>query len=158
MTVQQKPFAITLDVGSSHLNKTGSWRTQRPTYVKRLPPCNKACPTGEDIQGWLSLAEEKNYQGAWELLTRDNPFPAIMGRVCYHPCENSCNRGQLDLPVGINSVERFIGEQGLINNWQFTAGKDTGKKVMIIGAGPAGLSTAYHLRLLGHQVTIFEAS
>ena len=158
MTLQQKPFAITLDVGSSHLNKTGSWRSMRPTYVERLPPCNKACPSGENIQGWLSLAEEKNYQGAWELLTRDNPFPAIMGRVCYHPCESSCNRGELDFPVGINSVERFIGEQGLIHDWQFRPGDDTGKKVMIIGAGPAGLSAAYHLRRFGHQVTIFDAS
>ena len=158
MTIQHKPFAITLDVGSSHLNKTGSWRSMRPIYVDRLPPCNKACPTGENIQGWLSLAEEKKYQQAWELLTRDNPFPAIMGRVCYHPCEHVCNRGQLDLPVGINSVERFIGEQGLVNNWQFTPGPDSGKKIMIIGAGPSGLSTAYHLRRFGHQVTIFEAS
>ena len=158
MTEQNKPFAITLDVGTSHLNKTGSWRSMKPLYVNRLPPCNKACPTGENIQGWLSLTEEENYQAAWELLTKDNPFPAIMGRVCYHPCENICNRGELDLPVGINSVERFIGEQGLINNWQFSAGADTGKKVMVIGAGPAGLAAAYHLRLFGHQVTIFEAS
>jgi len=158
MTIQHKPFAITLDVGSSHLNKTGSWRTMRPIYVDRLPPCNKACPSGENIQGWLSLAEESDYHGAWKLLTRDNPFPAIMGRVCYHPCETSCNRGQLDLPVGINSVERFIGEQGLINNWQFTPVEDSGKKVMIIGAGPAGLSAAYHLRRMGHQITVFEAS
>ncbi len=158
MTVQHKPFAITLDVGSSHLNKTGSWRSMRPVYVDRLPPCNKTCPSGEDIQGWLSLAEEEDYEGAWRLLTRDNPFPAIMGRVCYHPCEGACNRGSLDLPVGINSVERFIGEQGLINNWQFEAAEDSGKKVMIIGAGPAGLSAAYHLRRFGHAVTIYEAA
>ncbi len=158
MTEQNKPFAITLDVGTSHLNKTGSWRSMKPLYVNRMPPCNKACPCGENIQGWLSLTEEENYKAAWELLTKDNPFPAIMGRVCYHPCENICNRGELDLPVGINSVERFIGEQGLVNNWQFTAGSDTGKKVMVIGAGPAGLAAAYHLRLFGHQVTIFEAS
>lgn len=158
MTVQHKPYAITLDVGSSHLNKTGSWRTERPVYVNRLPPCNKACPTGENIQLWLSQTEEEKYHQAWETLTKDNPFPAIMGRVCYHPCENSCNRGQLDLPVGINSVERFLGDQGMSNDWHFTPGDDTGKKVMIIGAGPGGLATAYHLRRLGHQVTIFEAS
>jgi NADPH-dependent glutamate synthase beta subunit-like oxidoreductase len=158
MTQQNKPFAITLDVGSSHLNKTGSWRSMRPEYVDRLPPCNKACPSGEDIQGWLSLTEEKKYREAWELITRDNPFPAVMGRVCYHSCEGACNRGQLDLPVGINSVERFIGDQGLINNWQFSAGEDSGKKVMIIGSGPAGLAAAYHLRRFGHAVTIFEAA
>ncbi len=158
MTAQHKPYAITLDVGSSHLNKTGSWRTERPVYVNRLPPCNKACPTGENIQLWLSLTEEEKYHQAWETLTRDNPFPAIMGRVCYHPCENSCNRGQLDLPVGINSVERFLGDQGMANDWHFNPGEDSGKKVMIIGAGPGGLATAYHLRRMGHQVTIFEAS
>lgn len=156
--MQQKPFAITLDVGTSHLNKTGSWRTARPTYVDRIPPCNKTCPAGENIQGWLSLAEEEKYEEAWRLLMQDNPFPSIMGRVCYHPCESACNRKHVDEPVGINSVERFIGEQGLRYGWKVSPGKDTGKKVMIIGAGPAGLATAYHLRRFGHQVTIFEAS
>ena len=89
-----KPFAITLDPGSSLANKTGSWRTERPVYVDRLPPCNAQCPAGEDIQGWLFHAESGDYEAAWRHLTRDNPFPAIMGRVCYHTCEGACNRGQ----------------------------------------------------------------
>ena len=98
----EKPFAITLNPGSSLANKTGSWRTERPVYVDRLPPCNAQCPAGEDIQGWLFHAESGNYFDAWQHLVRDNPFPAIMGRVCYHSCEGKCNRGQIDAPVGIN--------------------------------------------------------
>ena len=102
-----KPFAITLDVGSSLANHTGSWRTERPVYVHRLPPCNDACPAGEDVQGWLYDGEAGNYESAWRHLTRDNPLPAIMGRICYHPCQTACNRDELDEAVGINSVERF---------------------------------------------------
>jgi hypothetical protein len=114
-----KPFAITLDPGSSLANKTGSWRTERPVYVDRLPPCNAQCPAGEDIQGWLFHAESGDYEAAWRHLTRDNPFPAIMGRVCYHSCEGVCNRGQLDSAVGINSVERFLGDEALQQGWRF---------------------------------------
>lgn len=153
-----KPFAITLDVGSSLANKTGSWRSSRPVYVDRLPPCNQQCPAGEDIQGWLFHAEAGHYEAAWRHLVRDNPFPAIMGRVCYHSCEGVCNRGQLDAPVGINAVERFLGDEALKQGWQFeppTA--ETGRHVGIVGAGPSGLSAAYHLRRLGHRVTVFEA-
>ena len=113
--VMEKPFAITLDVGSSLANKTGSWRTERAVYVDRLPPCNDACPAGENIQAWLYEAEEgdEGYERAWRKLIEDNPFPAIMGRVCYHPCETACNRGQLDEAVGINSVERFLGDEAI---------------------------------------------
>lgn len=152
------PFAITLEVGSSLLNKTGSWRTEKPVYVDRLPPCNQGCPAGENIQHWLYLAEEGRYEDAWRQIMEDNPFPAIMGRVCYQPCETVCNRGQVDEAVGINSVERFLGDQGLMYQWKVQPGADTGKKVMIIGAGPGGLAAAYHLRRLGHQVTVFESS
>ena len=113
----QKPFAITLDVGSSLANHTGSWRTERPVYVKRLPPCNHQCPAGENIQSWLFHAESGDYEQAWRVLVQDNPFPAVMGRVCYHTCEAACNRGQLDAPVGINSVERFLGDQALAKGW-----------------------------------------
>jgi 2-oxoacid:acceptor oxidoreductase delta subunit (pyruvate/2-ketoisovalerate family) len=152
------PYAIALDVGTSKLNLTGSWRTQRPIYVDRLPPCNAACPAGEDIQGWLSHAEEGEYEAAWRALTQDNPLPAVMGRVCYHPCETACNRAQIDAPVGVNSVERFLGDVAIDKGWAFDQPKtETGKRVLVVGAGPAGLSAAYHLRRAGHAVTIREA-
>jgi NADPH-dependent glutamate synthase beta subunit-like oxidoreductase len=154
----QKPFAITLDLGSSLANKTGSWRTERPVYVDRLPPCNAQCPAGEDIQGWLFHAESGDYEAAWRHLTRDNPFPATMGRVCYHTCERACNRGKLDEAVGINSVEHFLGDEALKRGWQFEAPRsETGKHVLVVGAGPSGMSAAYHLRRLGHRVTVKEA-
>lgn len=154
----RKPYAITLDVGSSLANHTGSWRTTRPVYVDRLPPCNAACPTGENIQGWLFHAEEGDYRRAWEVLTRDNPMAAVLGRVCYHPCETACNRGQLDESVGINAVERFLGDQANREGWVFDPVEtSTGRRVLVIGAGPAGLAAAYHLRRLGHAVTICEA-
>jgi NADPH-dependent glutamate synthase beta subunit-like oxidoreductase len=153
-----KPFAITLDVGSSLANKTGAWRTNRPLYVDRLPACNHACPAGENIQGWLYHAESGDYETAWRALTEENPLPAIMGRVCYHPCEDSCNRGKVDEAVGINSVERFLGDEALKRGWKFASPKaESGKRVLIVGAGPSGLSAAYHLRRLGHGVKIVEA-
>jgi NADPH-dependent glutamate synthase beta subunit-like oxidoreductase len=154
----KKPFAITLDPGSSLANKTGAWRTERPVYVDRLPPCNHTCPAGEDIQGWLFQAEGGNYEAAWRHLTRDNPFPAIMGRVCYHTCEGACNRAKLDTAVGINSVERFLGDEALKQGWALAAPEaENGKHVLVVGAGPAGLSAAYHLRRMGYRVTVVEA-
>jgi 2-oxoacid:acceptor oxidoreductase delta subunit (pyruvate/2-ketoisovalerate family) len=154
----RKPFAITLDPGSSLANHTGSWRTMRPVYLDRLPPCNNACPAGENIQAWLYHAESGDYEAAWRMLTENNPLPAIMGRVCYHPCESACNRAELDSAVGINSVERFLGDEALRRGWQFVApARASGKRVLIVGAGPSGLSAAYHLARLGHSVTIREA-
>ena len=154
----EHPFAITLDVGTSLVNRTGSWRTVRPEYVHRLPPCNHACPAGEDIQGWLALAEGGDYEGAWRKLVENNPLPAIMGRVCYHPCETACNRAVIDSAVGINSVERFLGDLAIEKGWRFDApAPSSGKKALVVGAGPSGLSAAYHLARLGHAVTIKEA-
>jgi 2-oxoacid:acceptor oxidoreductase delta subunit (pyruvate/2-ketoisovalerate family) len=153
-----KPFAITLKPGTSLANLTGSWRSARPVYLNRLPPCNNACPAGENIQGWLFHAESGDYEQAWRVLVRDNPLPSVMGRVCYHPCETSCNRGQLDEAVGINSVERFLGDEAIKRGWKFEPpAQTTGKKVLVVGAGPSGLSAAYHLARMGHQVEIREA-
>ena len=152
------PFAITLDPGSSLQNHTGSWRTERPVYVDRLPPCNNACPAGENIQKWLFEAEGGDYAAAWQGLMEDNPLPAVMGRVCYHTCETACNRAELDAAVSIHAVERFLGDyairEGLMPAFE---AEPSGKRVLVVGAGPSGLSAAYHLTRLGHAVTIREA-
>lgn len=155
--MEQKPFAITLNPASSLANHTGNWRTMRPIYVDHLPPCNQGCPAGENIQGWLYEAEEGKYEQAWRKIMEENPFPAIHGRVCYHPCETACNRGQLDEPVSIHAVERFLGDYAIEQGWQVEPGVATGKRVLVVGAGPSGLSTAYHLARLGHAVTVIEA-
>ena len=153
-----KPFAITLEVGTSLDNLTGSWRTERPLYRHLLPPCNHTCPAGENIQGWLYYAEGGDYHKAWQTLVEDNPLPAIMGRICYHPCETVCNRAQLDTAVNIHSVERFLGDYAIEQKWQFDAPvRSTGKQALVVGSGPSGLSAAYHLAKLGHKVTIYDA-
>jgi 2-oxoacid:acceptor oxidoreductase delta subunit (pyruvate/2-ketoisovalerate family) len=153
----RKPFAITLNPGSSLANHTGSWRVQRPVYVERLPPCNHTCPAGENVQRWLYHVAAGEYDIAWELLVQSNPFPAIMGRVCYHPCETKCNRAGLDQEVNIHAVERFLGDEAIRQGWRFEIGSYTGKRVLVIGAGPSGLSAAYHLARMGHHATIYEA-
>ena len=155
----ETPFAITLDVGSSRANHTGSWRVERPVYVDRLPPCNDACPAGENIQGWLYEAESGNYEAAWRKLVEENPLPAVMGRICFHPCETACNRAQVDEAVGINAVERFLGDLAIEHGWQLAPpGPDTAKRVLVVGAGPGGLSATYHLRRLGHQVRLVDSA
>ena len=146
----------TLDL--SQKRGAGPIRQQHPLYVSQLPPCNAACPAGENIQAWLALAQGGNYRGAWEVLVRDNPLPAVHGRVCYHPCESRCNRQELDSAVSIHAVERFLGDQALAEGWPLPAGKALGKRrVLVVGAGPSGLAAAYHLARLGHQVEIHEA-
>ena len=156
----EKPFAITLDPGSSRADKTGSWRTERAVYTSRQAPCGNSCPAGEDVRSWLNEAEEggEGYERAWRKIMETNPFPAVMGRVCYHPCETACNRGQLDEAVGINSVERFLGDEALRQGWSVSVDVEpSGKRVLVVGAGPSGLSAAFHLARLGHHVTIKEA-
>ncbi len=140
--------------------RAGPVRTRRPVYLDLLPPCNADCPAGENIQAWLAQIQAGQAEQAWRRLVADNPLPAIHGRVCYHPCEPACNRAQLDSPVSIHAVERFLGDQALQHGWAFAppAGPPTGQRVLVIGAGPGGLSAAYQLARRGHQVEIRDAS
>ena len=154
----EKPFAITpgrrLEPGQQD-----RFLARRAPGLRRPPAAvQPRLPGGENIQQWLYHAEAGDYEPAWRELMEDNPFPAVMGRVCYHPCETACNRGQLDEAVGINSVERFLGDEAIRRAGKLTAeSAPTGKRVLVVGAGPSGLSAAYHLARLGHDVTIREA-
>ncbi len=135
----------------------GPRRWQHPAWIDHLPPCNQACPAGENIQAWLAYAREGDFEAAWRTLVADNPLPGIHGRACYHPCESKCNRKDLDESVSIHAVERFLGDLAVEKGWTVPAGAPTGKKVLIVGAGPGGLSCAWHLRRLGHEVEIRDA-
>ena len=141
-----------------HDHGTGPVRSQYPVYKDLLPPCNNACPAGENIQAWLALVQTGHYQQAWQVLMQDNPMPSVHGRVCYHPCETRCNREQLDGAVSIHAVERFLGDLALAEGWRIQPDRPaSGKYVLVIGAGPSGLSAAYHLARLGHKAVIYEA-
>jgi NADPH-dependent glutamate synthase beta subunit-like oxidoreductase len=148
-----KPVDLTI-----HAEGTGPKRFRRPVYVDFMPPCNSACPAGENIQAWLAQAQSGHYFEAFQTLLEDNPFPAIMGRVCVKPCETGCNRNHIDSTVNIHAVERYIGDEAIRRKWQVNyTTKFTGKRVLVVGAGPGGLSAAYHLARLGHTVEIYDA-
>jgi len=149
---------ITLPPDLRQKSGTGPVRLQEPVYVDSIPPCNNACPAGENIQGWLDKAQDGDFEAAWRILVADNPMPAIHGRVCYHPCESSCNRQHVDDAVSIHAVERYLGDLALEHGWvPEISAEPSGKKVLVVGAGPSGLSAAWHLAMLGHQVEIREA-
>jgi NADPH-dependent glutamate synthase beta subunit-like oxidoreductase len=139
---------------------TGNFRFFRPVYKDKTPPCNHACPTGEQIQKYLDYVKHDRYLDGYLTICEDNPMPAVTGRVCYHPCETACNRAAHDEPIGIRGVERFLGDFGL-NLPDNPVKKDlpplNGKTVAIVGAGPGGLGCAYHLRRRGYASVIFDA-
>lgn len=151
-----KPI-VTL-IKSQKATNVGDWRNQRPVFVSRTPPCTGGCPAGEQIRDYIALALQGRMDEAWRLIKQDNPIPAVMGRVCYHPCESACNRVQLDEPVAIHSLERRIGDYGLAHGLRVDVAPSNGRSIAVIGSGPAGLSAAYHAARKGYAVTIYEAA
>ena len=144
---------------SGLVNKTGSWKFAEPVFIDRVSPCNMKCPAGEDITGYMYLATQARFEEAWRLITEENPFPAIMGRICFHPCEGECNRKDHDEAVAIHMVERFIGDYGLSNKLKVSVSKpDKDSKIAVVGAGPAGLSAAFHVRKMGYPVTVYDSN
>lgn len=148
---------MAMSLTTTLVNKTGSWRIFRPIYLDKMPPCNDACPAFEKIQGYMELVKQKRFAEGYNLILEDNPFPSITGRVCYHPCESACNRKEYDEPLGIQGVERFLGDYGL-KKFKYKKPKTENKKgkIAIVGSGPAGLTAAYYLQEKGYSVTIFE--
>ncbi len=158
MSSKLLPGAVIDKPGSSVDYLTGGWRHLRPIYENRTPPCNVGCPVGNDVQRILYLVKDGKFREAWEVLKETNPLPSVCGRICYHPCERVCNRRKFDEPLAIHEIERFLGDLGLREGWiKKSSSPPTGKKVAVVGSGPAGIACAYHLTLLGHRVTIFEA-
>jgi len=150
---------LAIKPGSSKNYKTGDWRTQQPGYRDKWPPCSQTCPASEDIQAWLALASDRQWEAAWRKLTERNPFPATLGRICYHPCESACNRKHLDSAVNIHAMERYLGDLAITQGWRHNPFSDKSQtlKVAIVGAGPAGLSCAFQLARQGYPVSIFDA-
>jgi len=159
----QMPY-IPVSRGDMAWNKTGTWRTQRPFYEDKTSPCNASCPAGNDVVSFILKIAQGDFGGAWNLIREENPFPGICGRVCFHPCETKCNRGSFDEPIAIHALERFVADfashlPGQKVSQLKKEPKDRRKKdkIAIVGAGPAGISSAYHLARLHHEVTVFES-
>ena len=147
---------VAIAEGSMMVNKTGSWRYLRPIYREKLAPCRKGCPLGTDIPRVISLINQKEFEQAWELVVETNPMPAVSGHACYHSCENSCTRIALDDRVGVQALERFLADRFSDRDFPYQPDPKNGKKIAVVGAGPAGLAAAWILVRRGYQAEVFE--
>jgi len=156
-SVSEMPM-ISVSLGNMDWNKTGTWRTQRPFYEDKTPPCSAACPAGNDIVAFIQKIAQEDFEGAWNIIKEENPFPGVCGRVCFHPCESRCNRGSFDEPVAIRTLERFVADfASRLNKKTGKAGEKRKERIAIIGSGPGGMSCAFHLARLHYDVTVFES-
>ncbi len=156
--MNMQPIPTTWTTGTTEVFKTGTWRAALPQHIRAPSPCHAACPVNGDIAEWIGRARARDFRGAWEILTRHNPFPAIAGRICHHPCEAACNRGGFDEPLAICKLERFIGDLALEQRWGFAPpAVERSERIAVVGGGPSGLSAAFQLRRRGYRVTLFEA-
>jgi NADPH-dependent glutamate synthase beta subunit-like oxidoreductase len=147
----------TWTTGTTEVFKTGTWRAQLPHYATVPSPCHQACPVNGEIARWIGLAHQRDFRGAWEVLSINNPFPAVAGRICHHPCETACNRGAHDESLAICKLERAVGDMALAQGWRYAPPtEERGGHVAIVGGGPSGLSAAYQLRRRGWRVTLYE--
>jgi 2-oxoacid:acceptor oxidoreductase delta subunit (pyruvate/2-ketoisovalerate family) len=149
---------VAMSTTSTLVTRTGSWKYKRPAYHDRVAPCNAGCPVGIDIEGYLNLLREGRVDDARDLLLAENPLPAVTGRVCHHPCENTCNRRSLDGAVAIHAVERAMGDLARERPAPVLKGERRTERVAVVGSGPAGLACAYHLARFGYEVTIYESA
>jgi len=156
-SVSEMPM-ISVSLGDMEWNKTGAWRTQRPFYEDKTPPCSAACPAGNDIVAFIQKIAQEDFEGAWNVIKEENPFPGVCGRVCFYPCESRCNRGSFDEPIAIHALERFVADfASRLNKKTAKAREKRKERVAIIGSGPAGMSCAFHLARLYYDVTVFES-
>lgn len=151
---------LILEAGSSMKYKTGDWRSQKPVLDRQdVARCNYYCPAGENTLAYLALTGEKKYEEAWRLIMEENPLLGICGRVCPHPCESDCNRGNYGGAIAIHNIERFLADKAVKEGYKLPLIKEKkSKRVAVVGSGPAGLSCAYHLARMGYQVTLFESN
>ena len=157
MSTQSKEIPTVWTIGRTDVLETGTWRSATPFYEWRPSPCHVECPVGNDIPSWIAHVGTGTLEEGWRRLVETNPFPAVTGRVCHHPCEGHCNRGALEAAVGINGLEQYLGDVALERGWALPkSGPDQDRCVAVVGGGPAGLSCAYHLRRFGYAVTVFE--
>ena len=160
---QEEPKRVPLFISKSYLttesNKTGTWRFLRPRYQDKTAPCSVACPSGEDISRIQLLTTRGLFKEAWETILLENPFPAVCGRICPHPCEKVCNRRDFDDAIAVHTIERFLAETAVRERLRPSLEKLPARKqkVAVVGAGPGGLAAAYFLARLGYSCEVHEA-